>query len=30
MHLKGDNIEIMINDEEDKIIKEMFHSLKNR
>ena len=32
MHLKSDNIEIMINDEADvkKDIKELFDSLKNR
>ena len=30
MHSKGDNIEIMINDEVDEIIKELFDSLKNR
>ena len=30
MHLKGDNIEIMINDEEYEVIKEIFDSLKNR
>ena len=30
MHLKGDNIEIMINDEQDEVIKEIFDSLKNR
>ena len=27
MHLKSDNIEIMINDEADKVIKELFDSL---
>ena len=32
MHSKSDCIEIMINDEADviKVIKELFHSLKNR
>ena len=30
MHSKRDDIEIMINDETDKIIKELFHLLKNR
>ena len=30
MHSKGDNIEIMINDKADKVIKEDFDSLKNR
>ena len=30
MHSKSDNIEIMINDEADKVIKELFDSLKNR
>ena len=30
MHLKSDNIEIMINDEADEIIEELFDSLKNR
>ena len=29
MHSKSDNIDIMINDEADKVIKELFHSLKN-
>ena len=29
MHSKHDNIEIMINDEVDEVIKELFHSLKN-
>ena len=29
MHLKSDNIEIMINDEADEAIKELFHSPKN-
>ena len=29
MHSKNDNIEIMINDEADEVIK-LFHSLKNR
>ena len=29
-HSKSDNIEIMINDEADKVIKEIFDSLKNR
>ena len=28
--VKSDNIEIMINDKEDKNIKELFDSLKNR
>ena len=30
MHPKIDNIEIMINDEADELIKELFGSLKNR
>ena len=30
MHLKSDNIEIMINDEADKVIEELLDSLKNR
>ena len=30
MHSKSDNIEIMINDEADEVIKELFNSLKNR
>ena len=30
MHSKSDNIEIMINDEADKVIEELFDSLKNR
>ena len=30
MHSKQDNKEIMINDEADEVIKELFHSLKNR
>ena len=30
MQLKGDNIEIIINDEADEVIKELFDSLKNR
>ena len=30
MHSKRDNIEIMISDEEDEAIKELFDSLKNR
>ena len=30
MHLKSDNIEIMINDEADEVIKELFDSLRNR
>ena len=30
MHSKSDNMEIMINDETDEVIKEIFHSLKNR
>ena len=29
MHSKSDNIEIMINDEADKVIKEPSNSLKN-
>ena len=29
MHSKSDNTEIMINDEADKVIKELFDSLKN-
>ena len=28
MHSKGENIEIMINDEADEVIKELFNSLK--
>ena len=28
MHSKSDNIEIMISDEADKVIKELFDSLK--
>ena len=28
MHSKSDNIEIINNDEADKVIKELFHSLK--
>ena len=30
MHSKSDNIEMMINDEVDEVIKELFDSLKNR
>ena len=30
MHSKSDNVEIMINDEADKVITELFDSLKNR
>ena len=30
MHSKSDNIEIMINDEADEVIKEIFDLLKNR
>ena len=30
MHSKGNNIEIMIDDKEDEVIKELFDSLKNR
>ena len=30
MHSKRENIEIMINDKADKIIRELFDSLKNR
>ena len=30
MHSKSDNIEIMINDEADKVKKEFFDSVKNR
>ena len=30
MHSKSDDIEIMINNEADKVIKELFDSLKNR
>ena len=30
MHLKSDNIEIMISDETDEVIKKLFHLLKNR
>ena len=30
MHSTSDNIEIMINDESDEVIKELFDSLKNR
>ena len=30
MSSKSDNIEIMIRDEADKVIKELFYSLKNR
>ena len=29
MHSKSDNIEIMINDEADEVIKKIFESLKN-
>ena len=30
MHSKSDNIEIMVNDEADKVTKELFDSLQNR
>ena len=30
MHSKIDSIEIMMNDKADKVIKELFDSLKNR
>ena len=30
MHSKGDNIEVMMNNEADEVIKELFDSLKNR
>ena len=30
MHSKSDSIEIMINDDADKIMKNIFDSLKNR
>ena len=30
MHSKSDNIEIMINDEADEVIEELFKSLLNR
>ena len=30
MHSKTDNVEIMINDKGDEVIKELFRSLKNR
>ena len=30
MHSKSDNIEIMVNDEQGKVIEELFKSLKNR
>ena len=30
MHSKSDNIEIMINDEADEVIKELFDSLKKK
>ena len=30
MHSKSDNIEIMINDEADEVIEELFQSFKNR
>ena len=30
MHAKSDNREIMISDEADEVIEELFHSLKNR
>ena len=30
MHSESENIEIMINDDADKVIKELFGSLKNR
>ena len=30
MHSKSDNIEVVINDEADQVIKELFYSLRNR
>ena len=30
IHSKSNNMEIMINDEADKVMKELLHSLKNR
>ena len=30
MHLKSDNIKIMINDETDEVIEELFESLKKK
>ena len=30
MHSKSDNIEIMMNDEADEVIEELFKSLQNR
>ena len=30
MHSKNDNIEIMVNNEADEVIEELFDSLKNR
>ena len=30
MHSKSDNIEIMINDQADEVMKELFKSLKKR
>ena len=30
MHSKSDNIEIMISDDTDEVMKELFDSLKNR
>ena len=30
MHSKSDNIETMIDDEADEVIKELFNSVKNR
>ena len=30
MHSKSDNIEIMVNNEADEVIKELFNTLKNR
>ena len=30
MHSKSDNIEVIINDEVDEVIEELFHSLRNR
>ena len=30
MHCKSDNIEIMINNEADEVVKELFDSHKNR
>ena len=30
MHSKNDNIEVMVNNEADEVIEELFDSLKNR